>query len=125
MTAPRVRPILVVEDDPTISEMLRVLLEDDGFRITTALSGRQAIELARTDPPELITLDLQLPDIDGYRILDQLHGQAHLQDVPVVIVSGRTYKVRPQDHVVAVLAKPLDASALDQIVRRTLGNSRQ
>src|SRR3954447_20306261 len=91
--------ILVVEDDPTISDILRVLLEDDGFRITTALSGRAAMELALADPPDLITLDLQLPDIDGYRLLDELRSQPRLSDIPVVIVSGYPYKFRPEDHV--------------------------
>jgi CheY-like chemotaxis protein len=124
MTVPRLRSTLVVEDDPAISDMLRVLLEDDGFRITTAMSGRQAITLARADPPELITLDLELPNIDGYRILDQLHGHPELQEIPVVIVSGRTYKFRPEHHVVAVLSKPFDATELDQVVRRTLGTPR-
>jgi len=121
MTAPSLRTILVVEDDPTVSDILRILLEDDGFRIVTALSGREALELAWSDPPNLITLDLNLPDMDGYRLLDELRNQPGGQEIPIVVVSGRQYEPRPDDHVVAALPKPFDATELDEVVRRTLG----
>jgi CheY-like chemotaxis protein len=117
---PRDRTILVVEDDPVISEILRILLEDDGFQIVTALNGSEALERAREQPPDLITLDLMLPDMDGYRLLDELHGALGLTDIPVIVVSGQTYQPRPEDHVVAIIDKPFDATLLDRAIRSAL-----
>ena len=114
------RTVLVVEDDPVLSEMLRILLEDDGFQILNAMNGSEALRMAREQPPDLITLDLKLPDMDGYRLLDELHGSLGLTAVPVIIVSGLAYQPRPHDHVVAMIEKPFDATLLDRAIRNAL-----
>ena len=117
------RTILVVEDDPTISEILRILLEDTGCRILAASGGVEALQLAAEEPPDLITMDLSLPDIDGYEVLRQLNGNAALAGVPIVVVSGRQFEPKIPARVIAVLMKPFDASELDTVVRNALGQT--
>ena len=114
--------ILVIEDDVVLAEMLSILLADDGYRIVTAHTAADALALVRAERPALITLDLTLPDADGLLLLKALRADAELHPVPIVIVSGRSYRPVWGDQVVAVLPKPFDATALDVVVRRTLGS---
>jgi len=113
--------ILVIEDDPTISAILRIFLEDSGCRIVVAEQGHEAVRLAREVHPDLITLDLALPDIDGTEVLRQINTDADLARVPVIVVTARRFEARPEDNVTAVLHKPFDATELEDTVRRALG----
>jgi CheY-like chemotaxis protein len=115
--------ILVVEDDPAIADILQILLEDAGCEIIRARSGQEAIELAREHHPDLVTLDLVLPDMDGREILRQLSGDPDLALVPVIVVSARPYGPVPEGNVVGALLKPFDATELDELVRRALPGS--
>jgi CheY-like chemotaxis protein len=114
------RTVLVVEDDPVLSDIMRLLLEDDGCRILIAHGGKEAIQVAGKEHPDLITLDLRLPDVDGRYVLDQLQQRPELQGIPVIIISGGEYQGRTADHVLAVLPKPFDAMELDRLVQATL-----
>ena len=115
--------ILVVEDDPIISALLRIFLEDSGSRIVVAEEGEEAVRLARELRPDLITLDLALPDMDGTEVLRQLNGDASLARVPVIVVTARRYTPRPDERVAVVLEKPFDAAQLEDSVRRALSHS--
>jgi signal transduction histidine kinase/BarA-like signal transduction histidine kinase len=78
--------VLVVDDVP---ENLSVLLETlkDDYRVTAAVNGSQALEMAQASPPDCILLDIRLPDLDGYEVCRRLKTQPALQDVPVIFVS--------------------------------------
>jgi DNA-binding response OmpR family regulator len=121
MAQPKESTILVVEDDPTISAILRIFLEDSGCRIIVAEMGEEAVRLAREVKPDLITLDLALPDIDGTEVLRQINVDADLAHVPVIVVTARRFEPRPDENVTAVLQKPFDATELEETVRRALG----
>jgi DNA-binding response OmpR family regulator len=121
MAQPPQRTVLVVEDDPTISAILRIFLEDSGCHIIVAEMGEEAVRLAHEVKPDLITLDLALPDIDGTEVLRQINGDADLAHVPVIVVTARRYEPRPEENVTAVLQKPFDATELEATVRRALG----
>lgn len=112
--------ILVIEDDPALAEILRIFLEDSGSHIVVAETGREGLDLARRLRPELVTLDLALPDIDGREVLRQIQADADLADVPIIVVTGRRFQPGPEEKVVTVLRKPFDAAALEQAVRRAL-----
>ena len=111
----------MVEDDPTISAILRIFLEDSGCRIVVAEEGAEAVRLARDLRPDLITLDLALPDIDGTEVLRQINVDSDLAKVPVIVVTARRFEPRPDENVTAVLQKPFDATELEDTVRRALG----
>ena len=121
MAQPFQSTILVVEDDPTISAILRIFLEDSGCRIVVAEQGEQAVRLAHELHPDLITLDLALPDMDGTEVLRQLNADADLAHVPVIVVTARRYDPKPDENVTAVLQKPFDATELEETVARALG----
>jgi putative two-component system response regulator len=80
--------ILIVEDDASIAEVLSVRLKRQGFETTIALNGRDALAAATTDFPDLILMDLRLPDIDGLTICDQLGDSPDTAVIPVIVLSG-------------------------------------
>jgi len=115
--------ILVVEDDETIQALIYHVLRDD-FRVVVAGTAREGLELAHTEGPAAITLDLMLPDAHGVRLLDALKSDPTTADIPVVVTSAYTGGLRRKDRelAAAVLLKPFDplelAQALDEVVSR-------
>jgi DNA-binding response OmpR family regulator len=83
MQAPQV---LVIEDDPEILDLIELYLRRDGLRVSRAETGQEGLRLARLLEPDLVVLDLMLPDVDGYEVCRQLVAQA---DTPVLIVTAR------------------------------------
>jgi DNA-binding response OmpR family regulator len=81
---------LVVEDDPDISSALVETLEGAGFRVTAARDGRAAVDVAIADPPDLVTLDLTLPHMDGIEVCRRIRESS---DCYIVIVSARSDEV--------------------------------
>lgn len=82
--------ILVVEDDPRISEVLEYALKADGYEVQTAQRGREAAEMARKSSPGLIVLDVGLPDIDGFEVCRLVRT---FSDVPVIFLTSRSDEI--------------------------------
>jgi two-component system alkaline phosphatase synthesis response regulator PhoP len=85
--------ILVVEDEEDILELLRYNLAKEGFRVTGALSGEEAVRAARSTPPDLIVLDLMLPGMDGLTVCRELKMDAKTRDVPIVMLTAKGEEV--------------------------------
>ncbi len=79
--------VLVVDDEPQILRALRINLRARGYDVTTAANGSQALQAAARHPPDLVILDLGLPDLDGEEVIGGLRGWT---SVPIIVVSGRT-----------------------------------
>lgn len=82
--------VLVVDDEPDILSILVYQLSREGFRVSTAVSGRSAIETAITEVPDLVVLDLMLPELDGYEVLAQLRQHESTSSIPVILLTART-----------------------------------
>lgn len=83
------KKILVAEDSPTILGMLAAILEGAGYTAIKASDGQEALDLAKSQKPDLILLDLMLPKIDGYRVCGMLKFDKHFSSVPIVILTAR------------------------------------
>ena len=109
--------ILVIEDEPRILGFLRLGLEAEGFTVDGAVDGATGLALALTEPYELVVLDIQLPRLDGLRLLEEVH--ASRPALPVLILSARTdlqTKLRGFDlGAIDFLAKPF---SFDELVAR-------
>src|SRR2546421_198307 len=88
-TARRRKRLLVVEDNPDEQLSIAELLGHDDIEIATAATGAQALNLLRSDPCDCVVLDLRLPDMSGFQVLEELRADASLSDVPVVVFTGR------------------------------------
>ena len=84
--------ILIVEDDTTIANWLRVFLEEEGFTVEVANDGRTGLNLARSLVPDLIVLDLMLPLLDGMELCRTLRRES---DVPIIMLTARAGLGRP------------------------------
>ncbi|MGN9785665.1 response regulator transcription factor [Nonomuraea sp. ZG12] len=85
--------LLVVDDEPTVKELLSATLRFAGFTVTSADNGRQALEAARREPPDLVLLDVMLPDLDGFEVIRRLRslprGGGRPGPVPVLFLTAR------------------------------------
>lgn len=82
--------VLVIEDDPRISDVLEYALKTDGYDVQTAQRGREATEIARSSSPGLIVLDVGLPDIDGFEVCRIVRT---FSDVPVIFLTSRSDEI--------------------------------
>jgi two-component system phosphate regulon response regulator PhoB len=81
--------VLVVDDEPDITALVAYHLAKAGYQVSTAASGPEAIRLAEERAPDLVVLDLMLPGLSGYEVLDALRRQAQTQDVGVIVLTAR------------------------------------
>ena len=112
--------VLVVDDDPEIVQFVSAALEDEGFAVTTAIDGHQALEMAAQTPPDLVVLDMMMPRLDGAGVaaeLRRLHG-----DIPILLMTadGRAEEKATRAGEFAHLPKPFDVNRLLTLVRDRL-----
>jgi len=86
--AQRRRRVLIVDDDESIREVLAHRLDRQGYESICAETGREGLALARTDHPDLVLLDLRLPDIDGFAVCQDLDEDPNTCHIPVIVLSG-------------------------------------
>lgn len=116
--------ILIVDDQPDICEMLTQVLEPDGYETESAGSGKRAIAAVREHIPDLILLDVSMPDMDGYEVASTLKADPRTAGIPIIMVSalaGRGARViglgaGAEDY----LTKPVDTTELTLKVRNLL-----
>jgi len=84
--------ILVIDDSKTVLKMTSDVLQKDGHNIITAQTGRDGLELARTGNPDLIILDVMMPDMDGYEVLKELKKDEFTKNIPVIMYTTKTKK---------------------------------
>ncbi|MEO8704441.1 MAG: response regulator, partial [Kofleriaceae bacterium] len=107
------RVLLVIEDDVTFAVTLLEMGRQSGFKGVVATSGTQALELARTVKPDAVTLDLRLPDIDGWVLLDRLKHDPATRHIPVHVISGLDEERRSlQSGALSYLQKPVSQEGL-------------
>src|SRR5580658_4738030 len=97
--------ILVVDDTPANLQVLAGMLKDRGYKVRPVPSGRMALEAARRHPPDLILLDINMPEMNGYAVCEQLKADDRLRGVPVIFISALT---EPLDKVKAFATGGLD-----------------
>jgi DNA-binding response OmpR family regulator len=117
----RSKKVLVVEDDDDIANLIRLHLAGDGREVLIAQRGNEALEMARRERPDLITLDVLLPDADGFGVLERLKSDPVTRGIPVIVVSilqDRDDGLRLG--AVDYITKPIDEERLVRAVRRVL-----
>ena len=109
--------VLVVEDSEVIRRIMSLVLTAEGYQVIESADGFGVVELAREHRPDIITLDLALPGVDGREILRRLNQDAVLREVPVVVVSAfaDSLSISDRQQAADVILKPFD---LDDLVER-------
>jgi len=107
------RTALVVEDDDQAADLVRLLLEAEGFSVVRAVDADEGMRLALHHTPSLITLDIQLPGVDGWELLIRLRAIDTLLNVPVLVIAGLAQsRAMTSDPAVVVLQKPISRAEL-------------
>jgi CheY-like chemotaxis protein len=115
--------VLVVDDDPSIRKMIVAALRRDGYDFLEAPNGRDALDLMRAEHPDVVVLDLMMPIVSGWEVLEERASEPALKKIPVIIVSAnRDPEVGAAmgQGVCAFLPKPFDIGALSALVRACL-----
>jgi DNA-binding response OmpR family regulator len=117
--------VLVVDDDPSVRRLIALNLELDGFEVRTAEDGWAALNEVRADPPDVITLDLSMPVLDGLGTAAWLRADQRFAGLPVVLISAlvttEDRELAEKIGVTAVLTKPFESADLVAAVRGALG----
>jgi CheY-like chemotaxis protein len=121
---PAVPVVLLVEDHETSADGYAQLLDGAGYRVARAKNGYEALALVSREAPSLVLLDLKLPKLDGWDLLERLKADASVASVPVIVVTGDSlpthHELARSRGAVAVLSKPIDPGELLAVVRDTL-----
>jgi CheY-like chemotaxis protein len=114
--------ILVVDDEKDIVEFLTQLLEDNGYTVRSAFDGLEAMKLVQEKKPDLILLDLQMPEETGTGLYRKLQHKKEYKEIPVIVISGLAGSYLAVSKSVPVLDKPPREENVLEEVRKALGN---
>ena len=98
--------ILVIDDDPAMTELLKLLLQSTAHKVTTSNSGREGVSLCQEISPDIIILDLMMPEMDGWAVCETVRS---FSEVPILILSALDNP--------AMIARALDAGADDYLIK--------
>lgn len=121
--SPAKRRVLVTDDDRMIRMLIRMLLEKDGFEVIEAANGAIGVDMARRERPDLMLLDLQMPDLNGFEVIERIRRDITLADLPIVVLTSesaagvetRVLELGADDY----LVKPFEPEVLISRVRAT------
>ncbi len=124
VSAARPRTILVVDDTPALLDVVRKCLEGEGYRVITCLESRHACRLAHEERPDVIMLDVVMPEVSGWDVLASLRADPTLSRIPVIVCTayvaealGRMVELRSgPDQQLGLLPKPFDIEELIEVV---------
>jgi two-component system cell cycle response regulator DivK len=123
--APGLPSILLVEDNDAIRNAFTILLGESGYRVLEAASGNVAIETARSELPDLVILDLGLPDVSGLEVARTLRARPETGAIPIVALTGRALEVDEAACMAAgcsgYLTKPIDTEQLLRLIPTFIG----
>ncbi|MFH2048216.1 MAG: response regulator [bacterium] len=125
---PDMKTILVVDDEPDILRWLTLLFENNGYRVVTAKDGLEGMEKARSEKPDLITLDISMPTESGVKMYRNLNNDENLNGIPVVLVTGATpmlntflSKIKKLKKPAGFMEKPVKDTDLLEKVKEIIG----
>jgi len=122
--------VLCIEDEPQMIDLIRLILESKGYEVIGAEGGREGLELMRRERPDLLLLDLMMPEMDGGDVFHQMRAEVELKDIPVIVV---TAKAAPIDKILWMnvakvddyVTKPFGPQELLESVERVLGHTQE
>ncbi|MBI3948332.1 MAG: response regulator [Armatimonadetes bacterium] len=116
--------ILVADDQPAILRLVEVILKNEGWEVITAADGREALEKALAEKPDLVLLDIMMPIMDGIEALRQLGSHRETRRIPVVMLTAKsdyaTVTGARESGVREYIVKPVDPKRLVATVRKVL-----
>lgn len=121
--------IVYIEDDPDMIDLVSLILKSKGFTVQGANGGREGLDLITNDPPDLILLDLMMPDIDGWEVYHQIKANEVSSQIPVIIITAKAQAI---DQVLGLkiaqvddyISKPFHFQQLVDSIQNTLARNK-
>jgi len=121
-----VKHILCIEDEPEMIDLIRLILGRRGFKVSGAAGGKAGLQAVRDELPDLVLLDLMMPDMDGWEVYQQMKADDSTRQIPVIVVTARAQSI---DKVLGIhiakvddyIAKPFSPQELLTSVEKVLG----
>ena len=118
------KSILVIEDTKSVRQIVAAMLLEEGYEVITAIDGRDGLEMAKRENPDLIVLDVMLPEMDGYEVCCRLKFDEDYEHIPIILLTARRKAAdrekAAQTSADAYMTKPFEREDLLNEVRRLL-----
>ncbi len=120
------KKVVCIEDEPEMIDLVRLILGKKGFDLIGAVGGKEGLETVRQVKPDLVLLDLMMPDMDGWEVYQQMKADEELRDIPVIVVTAKAQSIDKVLglHIAKVddyITKPFGPQELLESVGRVLG----
>jgi DNA-binding response OmpR family regulator len=93
MSNQTVKRILCIEDEQEMIDLIRIILSRRGFDVKGAAGGMEGLKMVRTELPDLVLLDLMMPDMDGWEVYQQMKADEKTRDIPVIVVTAKAQNI--------------------------------
>src|SRR5512142_1224369 len=122
--------ILCIEDEPEMIDLIRLILGRRGFEVSGATGGKAGLDAVRAEHPDLVLLDLMMPDMDGWEVYQQMKADESTRHIPVIVVTAKAQSIDKVLglHIAKVddyIAKPFSPQELLSSVDKVLSRSKQ
>ena len=122
--------IMVVDDEPELVDMVRLILESDGYDVVTASGGQEALEKIPVEMPALVLLDIIMPKMDGWEVFSRIKGNPKTHDIPVIMLTAKDQRIDKLIglHVVKVndyITKPFGRAELLERIKKVLNETQK
>ena len=87
------KKVLCIEDEPEMIDLIKLILERKGFEVVGAVGGAEGLEVIRREKPDLILLDLMMPEVDGWEVFRQIRADEQLKPIPVIVVTAKAQSI--------------------------------
>jgi CheY-like chemotaxis protein len=127
-TAPQLRKVLVVDDEAALQTLIHDTLEGE-YRLASAYNGRQGIEMATNMKPDVILMDVMMPDLGGYEAIKLLHGNEKTRAIPIIVMTARDFDdamvqdIKREPNVAGFLNKPFRPKGLREAIKIAIERS--
>jgi two-component system response regulator VicR len=124
----KLKSILCIEDEPEMIDLIRLILGRRGFEVRGANGGVEGLKMIRQEMPDLVLLDLMMPDMDGWEVYQQMKADQHTRGIPVIVVTAKAQSIDKVLglHIAKVddyIAKPFSPQELMNSVEKVLSRS--
>lgn len=87
------KKVLCIEDEPEMIDLIQLILERRGFKVVGAVGGREGIEALQREKPDLVLLDIMMPEVDGWEVFRFIKSNDELKDIPVLVVTAKAQSI--------------------------------
>ena len=121
--------ILIVDDEPDIVKTTKYLLESEGYEVFSADSGEDGLEKLKEVRPNLVLLDLRLPDMSGFQMTTKMRSIDEYKNIPVIVISGMddlvSKHIAAKHETLGFITKPIDTERLKHYIKDLLGEQKK